>query len=250
MVSVQGSSPWGPPWPISAFLWWPLRYRCAVNHPSYSNIISIQEEQKAKPSPSYTSDVNHGCWSVWFLSFAECLHGPKPRPTGVNYRTAPLASPACDWPSFSEQRSTLGARREYTPLWWGSFYWSRSRRRDWQSLLFLWAARSYLCSWCVMEMDEIKCKDSVSGHVASRKGAGRKKWRQMVEKGGGGEDDERRAGEVGRERRCCRGDRREGWSGTCQWSVTNLPRWLADMTVKHTHTHTLTYSKLTILEVH
>jgi len=27
---------------------------------------------------------------------------------------------------------------------------------------------------------------------------------------GGGEGDERRTGEVGRERRCCRGDRREG----------------------------------------
>lgn len=49
--------------------------------------------------------------------------------------------------------------------------------------------------------------------VTSRKGrkfVGREKWRQMVEKGGGGEDDERRTGEAGRERRCCRGDRREG----------------------------------------
>lgn len=27
---------------------------------------------------------------------------------------------------------------------------------------------------------------------------------------GGGEDDEQRTGEAGRERRCCRGDRREG----------------------------------------
>lgn len=39
----------------------------------------------------------------------QCRQEPtvSPRPTGVNYRTAPLASPACDWLSLFERGSTL-----------------------------------------------------------------------------------------------------------------------------------------------
>lgn len=58
-------------------------------------------------------------------------------------------------------------------------------------------------------MDEIKFKELFSGYVErGREGD----WEGEVEADGGeeGEGDEWRMGEVGRERRCCRGDRREG----------------------------------------
>lgn len=56
------------------------------------------------------SDFNCVCWSVWFQSFAECWHGPKPRPTGVDYRTTPLAFPSLWLAIFIWARKHPGGR--------------------------------------------------------------------------------------------------------------------------------------------
>ena len=98
----QKSSPWGLLWPLPAQVEIRTESNMLIKHHRYL--------RGAEREAYMCSDFHCVCWSVWFQSFAECWHGPKPRPTGVNYRTTPLAFPSLWLAIFIWARKHPGGR--------------------------------------------------------------------------------------------------------------------------------------------